>query len=122
MTTSAQTVPVPVDLLQRLMDNTTITRDVFHGDSVEVRPSGIGAIIDLKSFIPAPPKVGDTLTADDIKNANLPPRSVLVDDDGDPWITYPDGQVYLAMDGVSEHQPPLGIYGPYTLVHIGVDD
>lgn len=79
-----QTVSVPVELLQRLFDNTTLTRDVFAGDSVEVRPSAIGALIDIKSFLPEPPKVGDTVTAAQI--ADLPDSSVLRDNDGDVLV------------------------------------
>lgn len=80
-----QTVPVPVDLLKRLFDNTTLTRDVFDGDSVDVRPSGIGAFIDIQALIPVPPKAGDVLT-DFGQIADLPDTTVIVDRDGDVYV------------------------------------
>lgn len=88
-----QTIAVPVELLKRLAEHTAITHDVFEGIVAHVSPEGIGAIIDLKSFIPAPPKVGDTLTADQIKK--LPRKAVVRDKEGDLWVSDGLGTVSL---------------------------
>lgn len=79
-----ETVPVPIELLKALFDHTTITRDVFAGASVEVSNSALGVLIDIKSLLPSPPKVGDTLTAEQI--ADLPDASVMHDDDDDVLV------------------------------------
>lgn len=120
MTESTQTIPVPVDLLKRLFENTTLTRDVFEGDSVDVRPSGIGALIDIKALVPDPPKVGDVLDADEVRQ--LPPGAVLTDGDDDVWIRYGVEKVYLASDGVSANRLPVSTFGPYTVIYLRPGD
>lgn len=87
-----QTVPVPLDLLKRLFDNTTLTRDAWEGDSVEVRPSAIGALIDIKALIPTPHKVGDVLTA--VQVYDLPVRSTFVDEDDDVYVVTAPREIY----------------------------
>lgn len=95
-----QTVTVPVDLLKRLFDNTTLTRDVFAGDSVEVRPSAIGALIDIKALIPTLHKVGDVLTA--VQVYDLPVRSTFVDSDDDVYVVTGPREIYRVTN----------VYGP----------
>lgn len=95
-----QTVPIPLDLLKRLFDNTTLTRDVFAGDSVEVRPSAIGALIDIKALIPTPHKVGDVLTA--VQVYDLPVRSTFVDSDDDVYVVTAPRQIFRVTN----------VYGP----------
>lgn len=116
-----QTVPVPVDLLKRLFDNTTLTRDVFAGDSVDVRPSGVGALIDIKALVPETPKVGDTLTAETI--AALPRKATIRDADGDVWLVLDDGKVGFVdwIDLDPEAPGNLLAYGPATLVSLPRD-
>jgi hypothetical protein len=114
-----QTVPIPLDLLKRLFDNTTLNRDIFTGDSVDVRPGGIGALIDIEAFIPSPPKVGDKLTAAQV--ATLPYNAVVIDGDGDPWAVKREGWIYLAHDGGDSAEAPNDIYEPYTLVYLPRD-
>jgi hypothetical protein len=83
-----QTVAVPVAVLQRL-----------RGSFIEERPmdntitARREAVLEVLDYIPAPPKVGDVLTAGQV--ADLPPKSVLRDRDGDVWVTTVRGPVYL---------------------------
>lgn len=103
MTESAQTVPVPVDLLKRIA-------------------SEYGPISELNALIPTPPKVGDALTA--AQAGTLPQNAVVIDAEGDVWVKYYLGtKIYLAMDGTNGAVEAENIdYGPYTLVYLAPRD
>lgn len=103
-----QTVSVPLELLQALKDEYPLA-----ASRVE------GAIPALANLIPAPPKVGDTLTAEQV--ATLPVRAVVIDSDGDAWVVAFGGKAYLAMDGSREPSAPRSMYAPYHLVHLPRD-
>lgn len=106
-----QTIPVPVDLLKDL-------RERYRGE-LRIDPDGL--LAQVTALIPSPPKVGDALTAAGVKAAALPERSVLIDSDGDVWVTSEGGSVYLSECGIDDEANPSTPYEPYLLVHIGRD-
>lgn len=87
-----QTVSVPVAMLQKARD--------YYRDYPSAQRGPLAGIFAL---IPTPPKVGDTLTAAQIKA--LPLRSVVVDQDGDLWIKGQEQVVSLL--GFSSDSRPL---------------
>lgn len=46
---------------------------------------------------------------------------MLIDSDGDVWVTSEGGSVYLSECGIDDEGNPSTIYEPYLLVHIGRD-
>lgn len=107
------TVAVPVDLIKRLKDNYPYT----------VRATQSNPVRDIYALLPDPVKVGEPLTEKQI--AALPPRSVVVDEDGDLWIVGRDGVTSLV--GFNPDGRPRNDGGTAeelagynnTLVHIG---
>ncbi len=100
-----QTVSVPVAELIALRD------DVTNWESV----APLAAVL---ARIPAPPKVGDTLTAEQIKA--LPVGALVVDAQEDPWMVRPYEKVlwYGDSDTLDNRQTPKAAWGPYTLVYL----
>jgi hypothetical protein len=92
MTTTEKTVSVPVELLQAL--DLSISRTAWTTVMPDVPALG-EAVKALVALIPAPPKVGDVITKDQI--GVLPPKSVLRDRDGDVWVITERGPVYLTV-------------------------
>jgi hypothetical protein len=103
-----QIVPVPLNLLLKYK------RDY------PVSMSQSGALSELAALIPAaPPKVGDTVTVQQM--AELPYQSVVVDEDEDVWVAGDGGQWFMAVDGSDTKADPKAIYAPYTLVYLPRD-
>lgn len=93
------TIPVPVDLLKELKASYRgSSREIdAPWDEVTTTTTLDGTAYDrVIALIPAPPKVGDVLTAEQI--ADLPSASVMRDEDGDVLVKVGDGVRRVTMD------------------------
>lgn len=121
MTLRDQTIPVPVYLLKEVADGATLVSDYIEGPSGTLSGSAALALKSIVSLIPTPPKVGDTLTAEQV--GALPVGALVVDDQEDSWLVRQDGKVlYFADSDLPENrQYPKTVWGPYTLVYLPRD-
>lgn len=113
-----QTVPVPIDLLRALEASIRGTA----WDTVQIDAPPLGATVQaLTDLIPSPPKVGDTLTAEQV--GALPVGALVVDDQEDSWLVRPDGKVLYFADSdiLKNRQYPKTVWEPYTLVYLPRD-
>ncbi len=108
--TNPQTVPVPVELLQRLKADYPLNAAM-----------GRSVIAQLAALAPVPVKVGDTVTAETL--ATLPRKAAIRDADGDIWLVLNDGMVGFVdpTDLAPEGTADLFAYGPVTLVSLPRD-
>lgn len=119
--TDTVSIPVPLDLLKELKASYRGSSREIDAPWNEVTTTLDGTAYDrVVALIPTPPKVGDMLDADEVRQ--LPPGAVLLDADDDVWVRYGVEKVYLAADGASSNRLPVSNFGPYTVIHLGSGD